>query len=190
MFIQYLQKTIGVSLDNIIITGHSLGGQIAGFTGAAFNGSIGQIIALDPAGPLFTIPFLNPIVDRLDATDAKFVQVIHTSKGLLGVYADCGHQDFYPNDGIVPQSGCILPLITDSVTPDSISCSHFKAISYFTKSLNPAVKCKATECTSYIQWLGGFCAFKATDQMGVWSSKRPGRYFSKTSALSPYCTGL
>lgn len=165
-------QSLGIKLDDVTITGHSLGGQIAGFAGAALNGQVGQIIGLDPANPLFTFPRLESIENRLDSTDAKFVQIIHTSSGLLGVYNDCGHNDFYPNAGIVPQIGCILPLLTDSVTPESISCSHFKANSYFIKSLNPGVNCKASKCDSYFDWFLRKCIFAPTEQLGIYNSKK------------------
>jgi hypothetical protein len=56
---------------------------------------------LDPAGPDF---YQSQIPDRLDASDALFVDVIHTDGaprmisgfGYLGVL---GHVDFYPNGG-------------------------------------------------------------------------------------------
>lgn len=171
VFINYL-TTLGIKLDDIIITGHSLGGQIAGFAGAALNGKIGQIIALDPAGPLFTFPLINSHENRLDKSDAQFVQVIHTSGGLLGVYYETGHVDFYPNDGIAPQIGCFVPLLTDSPTPDFISCSHFKANSYFIQSLNPAINCKASKCSSFGSWFLRACIFQPTDQLGIYNSKK------------------
>jgi hypothetical protein len=49
---------------------------------------------LDPAGPTFSIPNPN---NRLDVTDAKFVDVIHTSAGKSGIAQSIGHVDFYPN---------------------------------------------------------------------------------------------
>lgn len=165
-------QTLGIKLNDITLTGHSLGGQIAGFTGAAFKGQIGSIIGLDPANPLFTFPVLENSTNRLDPTDAKFVQVIHTSSGLLGVYNDCGHNDFYPNAGIAPQIGCILPLLTDSPTPECISCSHFKANSYFIKSLNPAVSCKASKCDNYFAWFTRMCLFTPTERFGIYNSKK------------------
>lgn len=64
-------------------------------------------IGLDPAGPLFD--FQDPRV-RLDRTDAKFVDVIHSNGetlilGGLGAAQPLGHVDFYPNGGRV-QHGC------------------------------------------------------------------------------------
>jgi hypothetical protein len=43
--------------------------------------------------------------DRLDPSDALFVDVIHTNGGLNGDLEQCGHVDFYMNGGI-SQPGC------------------------------------------------------------------------------------
>ena len=57
---------------------------------------------IDPAGPNFA---RRPRNARLDATDARFVDVIHTS--LYGIKQPCGHVDFYVNWRI-RQPGCII----------------------------------------------------------------------------------
>ena len=44
--------------------------------------------------------------DKLDATDAFFVDAIHTCAGALGYYSDLGNADFYPNSGMPSQPGC------------------------------------------------------------------------------------
>lgn len=36
---------------------------------------------------------------RLDVTDAKFVDIIHSCAGTLGIKQSIGHIDFYPNNG-------------------------------------------------------------------------------------------
>ena len=64
-------------------------------------------LGLDPAGPLFESQ--DP-KDRLDSTDAKFVDVIHSNGetlilGGLGSWQPMGHVDFYPNGGRM-QKGC------------------------------------------------------------------------------------
>lgn len=61
---------------------------------------------MDPAGPMFEFFGSKDIQDRLDSTDARFVNVIHTTNHIFGVAAPVGHSDFYPNLGNMPQSGC------------------------------------------------------------------------------------
>lgn len=43
--------------------------------------------------------------NKLDESDARFVDVIHTNALLQGKIERCGHADFYMNGGIV-QPGC------------------------------------------------------------------------------------
>lgn len=64
-------------------------------------------LGMDPAGPFFE-GYDNRV--RLNPTDAKFVDVIHSNakpmtQGGAGMYAACGHVDFYPNGGR-EQPGC------------------------------------------------------------------------------------
>lgn len=47
---------------------------------------------MDPAAPGFTSASLN---ERLDKSDADFVDVIH-SDIIIGLQKAIGHQDFYP----------------------------------------------------------------------------------------------
>jgi hypothetical protein len=90
-----------------------MGGHIAGMIGHRTHGEINQIIALDPAGPLFTTVLPRPQSRRLDPTSARFVQVIHTDKYTIGTVLNLGHQDFFPNDGSTPQPGCVLPIFQE-----------------------------------------------------------------------------
>lgn len=110
LFLQLLQAR-GVHLNNVTVIGHSFGSQIAGYAGALLGGKVGRIFGLDPAGWEFTKPKLVDAVYRLDRTDAKYVQCIHTARNYLGLGSgnECGHQDFYPNDGLSPQPGCVNP---------------------------------------------------------------------------------
>jgi hypothetical protein len=85
----------------IHIIGHSLGAHAAGYAGSRIKPQISRITGLDPAGPYFE--FTDPKV-RLDPTDAKFVDIIHTDGQShlqlgLGLLQPIGHVDFYPNGG-------------------------------------------------------------------------------------------
>jgi len=62
------------------------------------------VLGLDPAYPLFWISFLSR---RIGKNDAKFVDIIHTNGGRLGMPDVLGHIDFFPNGG-KQQPGCTL----------------------------------------------------------------------------------
>jgi hypothetical protein len=53
------------------------------------------LLKLDPADPDF---YLSGHPDRLDSSDALFVDAIHTD-GVPRVQSSFDHLDFYPNDG-------------------------------------------------------------------------------------------
>ena len=94
----YISKNL-ITSDQVHVIGHSLGAQAAGYAGQRVRSKLGRITGLDPAGPYF----LNTKPEvRLDPTDAKFVDVIHSDKPDvlyigLGIGQAAGHVDFYPN---------------------------------------------------------------------------------------------
>lgn len=57
---------------------------------------------LDPALPLFITAAPR---DKLDESDAEFVDIIHSNALVQGKIERCGHADFYMNGGII-QPGC------------------------------------------------------------------------------------
>ncbi|KAF2897747.1 hypothetical protein ILUMI_08429 [Ignelater luminosus] len=141
-FLCYLQQELKVPLSGVHVSGHSMGGQMAGIVGQETqkqcNTKIGRVTALDPAGPLY-----QGIDEsrRLDASDAAFVDVIHTNEGLLGYLGSCGQVDFFPNCG-THQSGC-LQTGNDTKPGDildlpttAVGCSHLRAVEFFTESIN------------------------------------------------------
>ena len=71
-------------LENIHLVGHSLGAHVVGFIAKTVQsmglGKIKQITGLDPAYPFFE---LHGPEDRIDKSDAEFVQIIHTNSGFL-----------------------------------------------------------------------------------------------------------
>lgn len=87
-FVDYL-VTLGLDLNDLIMVGHSLGAHICGIAGKnMIYGQPRAIIGLDPALPLFHLKNVN---HRLHYTDARYVQIIHTSGGFLGVKHPIGH---------------------------------------------------------------------------------------------------
>ncbi|XP_058057008.1 lipase member H-like [Anopheles bellator] len=116
---------VGQKPSQIVLIGHSLGAHIAGLTGKRFRNELelAAVVALDPAGPLF---FTDQPEERVDRSDARYVEVIHTNTGMLGHREALGQADFYPNGGSV-QPGC-----------STTRCSHKRAVDYFRKSLESA----------------------------------------------------
>lgn len=96
---------------------------MVGFAGKAFPG-IARITGLDPAGPLYEG---QPPSERLDKSDATFVDVVHTNTVLSGYAASLGHVDFYVNGGQT-QPDC-------SAWQDIGGCSHYRAHDLFISSL-------------------------------------------------------
>jgi hypothetical protein len=65
--------------------GHSLGAHTAGYAGERIAG-LGRITGLDPAEPYFQG---MPSFVRLDPTDAKLVDVIHTDGKSIFLLGEC-----------------------------------------------------------------------------------------------------
>lgn len=95
---------MGADPQHIHLIGHSLGAHVAGAAGAMFKNRVSRITGLDPALPSFD--HFKEADQRLDVTDAIFVDIIHTCAGTLGLFAPIGHIDFYPNGGTPSQPGC------------------------------------------------------------------------------------
>jgi len=113
-FIKFLLTNSNLRMDSLHLVGFSLGAHVAGLAGHRLNGTIGRITGLDPAGPSFH--YVSNAL-RLDSSDAKFVDIIHTNAGKrflgdgnLGISESLGHVDFYPNGGSL-QVGCTKPTI-------------------------------------------------------------------------------
>lgn len=78
--IHMIYEEVGLtSLDKVHMMGHSLGSHLSGYTGYTlqkdFGLMLGRITGMDPAEPLFGDT--DPLV-RLDRSDAKFVDIIHS----------------------------------------------------------------------------------------------------------------
>ena len=116
-FLLFLNSSsVGIPLSSIHVIGASLGSHVAATLGAYTGGRLGRITGLDPSGPLF---HSSPPDDRLDRTDAGFVDVIHSAGKWVGNDDIIGHADFFPNLGKAPQPGC------DGQESLDLSCSHF-----------------------------------------------------------------
>jgi len=142
LFLYYLDQMFHINLDRFHLVGHSLGAHIAGFVGSDNEGRIARITGLDPAGPIFVE--LNSSM-RLDPSDAKFVDVVHTNggtitKGALGLSVPSGHVDYYCNGGSV-QPGCYFSSVTKSIIDpvERVACNHRRSYRYFIEIIKLAI---------------------------------------------------
>jgi len=145
------------NLDNVHIVGFSLGAHVSAVAAYWANiviegEKIGRISGLDPAGPGFANAVLS---NRLDPTDATFVDAIHTNMGTLvttfGTTFKSGHVDFFPNGG-EHQPGCSLPLVGEVVGV----CSHIKAPDYFANTIL-GKNYMGCPCADYATYQKGSC---------------------------------
>uniref|UniRef100_A0A803V6V3 Lipase I n=1 Tax=Ficedula albicollis TaxID=59894 RepID=A0A803V6V3_FICAL len=140
----------GASLDSMHMIGVSLGAHIAGFVGQKYDGKLGRITGLDPAGPLFTG---EPPEHRLDPTDAQFVDVIHSDIDVLGFKKPLGTIDFYPNGGM-DQPGCPKTFFSGV---RFFKCDHQRAVFLFLSSLKSKCDIITYPCDSYLDYKRGKC---------------------------------
>ncbi|UJR17679.1 hypothetical protein I4U23_004577 [Adineta vaga] len=171
---QLLQAMINVGAkpQEMHLIGHSLGAHISSYVGRDLR-NLGRISGLDPAGPDF---YDSLIPDRLDSSDALFVDVIHTDgaprvQSGFGHLEPLGHVDFYPNGGSAQptcgsSTGDVLlqsawSLISTSNVANaagSISCNHMSAVYYYTDSINTPSPAFAYPCSDYKSFQQGLCA--------------------------------
>ncbi|XP_061569371.1 lipase member H [Cololabis saira] len=183
----------GASLSSVHLIGVSLGAHLAGFVGARLKGRIGRITGLDPAGPMFTSATPE---ERLDPSDAMFVDVLHTDMDSFGLRGAHGHVDFYANGG-ADQPGCPKTIFAGK---SYFVCDHQRSVFLYLCALNRTCTLTGYPCPSYSHFLDGRClqceAFKPAScpvlgyDLGPWRDAllRLGqtKVFFSTTATPPY----
>nr|XP_023015082.1 pancreatic lipase-related protein 2-like [Leptinotarsa decemlineata] len=146
LLVQMVEK--GLDARKIHLIGFSLGAHVCGTASESLKAKgylIGRITGLDAASPLFRNEYLREKYKKLDRSDAKFVDVIHTDSSPFvtdgfGLWEPIGHVDFFPNGG-QDQPGC--EDVKDSIVVShferglskQIVCSHIRAFHLFRESL-------------------------------------------------------
>ncbi|XP_068114476.1 pancreatic lipase-related protein 2-like isoform X2 [Hyperolius riggenbachi] len=158
-FIKKLQEELGYPPQNLHLIGHSLGAHIGGEAGKTVDG-IGRITGLDPSRPYFEG---TPEIIHLDASDADFVDIIHTDTEALfglGTIKPTGHFDFYPNGG-EHMTGCPskLAFLSDNTLTlaESVGCSHLRAPLYYIESVRKPSGFLGYPCANYQLFKDGAC---------------------------------
>lgn len=176
-FINFLVLVGGQRLDQIAVIGHSLGGHAAGFAGKHVAvGRVHTIIALDPAGPLFSATDPN---DRVDAGDAEYVESIITNGGVLGMMEPIGTTNFYPNGGS-SQAGCGIDIAG--------TCAHARSNEFFAESLRSG-GFVGSRCDSFNDVSSGNCngaSFAMGGEPSLHGRGAEGIFFLRTATSSPF----
>lgn len=148
-FIKNLNKS-GFHPSSIHLIGFSLGAHVAGMTGKlvhkGLKTKLGKITALDPAKPCFRHSEF-----RLQKTDASFVQVVHSSAGVLGIEEPVGHADVYVNGIAVTQPECQHRSI-------SFECDHNQSWKLYVKSIVNRRTIMGRHCYSWDEVVNGRCS--------------------------------
>ncbi|KOB78570.1 Vitellogenin-1, partial [Operophtera brumata] len=133
-FLNALSTRYNVSGDQVHLIGHSLGAHIMGIAAFHSNLSVDRITGMDPARPLFEYPSRDDPA-KLDSKDARFVDIIHTCAGVLGIESNVGTVDFYPNK----------------------ACSHGRSYYYFAESIANPKAFPSYQCNNWTEYLGQRC---------------------------------
>lgn len=171
----------------IELIGFSLGAHTASYIAKNYRlltgKNISYIYGLEPAGPCFRDLEKD---DRLDASDADFVQVLHTNIDGFGMAARMGHLDFYTNGGEYQPSDLNL-------FPCTTTCSHFRVLPYWLSAMRNPDKFVGVKCDSIQQARDAKCYDRVpleTNVMGPNANKsRPGIYYLSTGKHYPFYLG-
>ncbi|XP_066995673.1 lipase member H-A [Anabrus simplex] len=178
---QMIQRLRGMGAEDIHLVGFSLGAHVTGFTANHLRPyKLPRITGLDPAMPLFVTV---PKDGKLDATDAQFVDVMHTNAFFQGKAEQMGQVDIYMNGG-VDQPGCAFE-------SSFLSCNHHRAVAYFTESIKGDTGLWAWKCRGLLQYALGMCPPSGIPQLigeFIDYSAR-GLHICKTNDRSPFALG-
>ncbi|XP_061395386.1 uncharacterized protein LOC133330999 [Musca vetustissima] len=183
-FIDFLHQESGMRFEDLQVIGFSMGAHVAGIAGKHLQtGRLKVLYALDPALPLFR--YETP-EERVDRSDAEYVEVLHTSVGSYGYDRPLGHVDLYINYG-TRQPGCYFK-----------ECSHFRAFQIFSQALAKE-KLQGIGCAEDM-WQEMVKQNKCPEETGVQlqiaehnghynktlMEKRRGVYYLLTNSQAPY----
>ncbi|XP_076647992.1 lipase member H-like [Halictus rubicundus] len=169
----------GVNADYIILSGFSLGAQIVGNVGRKLSFKLKEIIALDPAGPMF-----NLFEPSISASDAECVKCVHSDENNFGTSHACGHLDFYPNGGHRDQPGC-------SFFESMGACSHERAAVITAEAAVNKTGFPCIKCDSWFDFQQGNCNSSAVIPYGLNAPcSASGKYYFQTNSQQPFARGM
>lgn len=171
----------GVSYQDIIIVGHSVGALIAATTCQWFaterlkrTDKLPLLIALDPSYAC------DPTKNCLHENVANQTLVIHGNNGYYGNSKPIGVVDYYPNGDCQMQLSC-----------KSQVCSHIFPVWVFVESVCKPTSFYGVRCENTETWKKGLCNKNVAIPINVnLPLGKRGCYFSTTNPSMPYGQGL
>lgn len=166
------------------LIGFSLGAQIAGQVSDFAKHKLYHITGLDPARPGYQMHH------KLDASDAEFVDVIHTDPVVYSYLSPLGDADFYPNLENFHQTGCsriafpsklhfnLILLILSLLIKLMIKgiCNHHRAAAYYAESITSELGFWSYNCGNWSQFLANRCHLHAKLPMMPMGYHLPTKY--------------
>ncbi|XP_004535454.1 vitellogenin-1-like [Ceratitis capitata] len=142
-----LTKTLPV--ENFHLMGHSLGAQIVGEAARQYNRLTGEkiprVTGFDPAGSCINY---DQRLITITASDASYVDIIHTNPSLVGQAIPTGDVDFFVGSGFSVKNSSL----------DS-TCSQHHPFRYYVESVYPGNEYNfpAKRCDSLLHLSQGRC---------------------------------
>ncbi|XP_026733959.1 lipase member H-like [Trichoplusia ni] len=178
----------GLNPTKLELVGLSLGGHTISFIAKNYRlltgMNISRLTGLDPSGPCFRN--LGP-KDRLDKSDADFVDTVNTNIDGYGMAAPVGHVNFYVNGGEY-QPGDLF------WAPCNVICSHIRAFSLWIAALQNPNSFIAMQCDLVQEARNKECYGKhplITNILGLNTNKSvEGIFYLATHNNYPYFMGV
>lgn len=176
----------GYPVARIHLVGFSLGAQVQAFASRNVQGRtnrrlvIGRLTGLDP-GQIQAA--LIPLVGRLGAADAAFVDSIHTEGVGFGDHLSIGHVFYMVNGGVAQ------PFCSSIINTIAQTCSHNFAATAWSESVRArAAIFPSLQCQSWDHFLANNCNNAAPiGNMGATTSRAlRGSYFLRTNNNAPF----
>ncbi|GLH16431.1 Phospholipase A1 [Gryllus bimaculatus] len=195
----YLAARLAKALDNfslasggdvstMIFVGHSLGAHLCGNTARLLAAlKITFLAALDPAGPLFSVPWRCQF--GVGANDAEVVVGVHTDAGRTASATDVGIADYYANNGTAIQPGCTAFDTNPAQCTNQFLCSHMRALFYWCEAISRPGSVIGRFCPSSSAYTAGMCSDYVTNDITVPPST-VGHYYFTTNAEAPFGKGI
>nr|KAG5711749.1 hypothetical protein BaRGS_023513 [Batillaria attramentaria] len=147
--ITLLGQRKAISARNVHIIGHSLGAHVAGEAGRQLQDTLGRISGLDPADPNFSF---QPTEVRLDPSDARWVDVIHTDGAPTPLTEPGCHSD-----------ASVFSFVQDAYHEGmtnaeyAMACSHDRSVRLYIESVTSSCPFTAYPCDSAEDFNAGRC---------------------------------